>query len=67
MKIAINYKHCYHLHFVNLHNYGMRHTGQGLVMAGDYTQGSYNYYYVFDEKLFLNAVLKFGFEYKIRE
>ena len=53
--------------FNKLYEYGMRHVGRGMIKAGDYTQGVNDYYSVFDEKLFLNAVLKFGFEYKIRE
>ena len=67
MKIAINYKDCVDLSFTKLHKYGMRFSGDALVVSGDYTQGSYNYYYVFDEKLFLIALMKFGFEYKIRK
>ena len=62
MKIAINFKSV--ISIANIHEYGLRYVGCGMIKAGDYTQGSRNYYKVFNEQLFMLAVVKYGIDFE---
>jgi hypothetical protein len=56
MKIVINNTN--HLDYQKLYKWGLRHVGYGMVDMR-------NYYIIFNEQLFLLAVMKHGFDFSI--